>query len=276
MPKIITKHIVLFSGGLASFETARRVLNRYKKQNVELWFFDTLIEDEDLYRFLLDAEKVLGVNVKRFQDGRDPWQVFFDRRYIGNSRVDLCSRILKRELLEEKLKSMESEYNITLYFGLEWHETHRMDVVKPRWLARDIKVDFPLAWKPLLSFNDFVQEINKLGLKIPRLYTLGFNHNNCGGACIKAGFRQWALLFSTFPERYMWHEKKELEFRKKLGKDVSILRDRRNGITKPLTLKAFRQRLCKNNESKGKLKKYIESLEFDSPCSCFFNSDNQY
>jgi hypothetical protein len=267
---------VLFSGGLASFETARRVLQKYKKENVELWFFDTLIEDEDLYRFLNETEDVLGIKIKKLRDGRNPWQVFFDRRYIGNSRVDLCSRILKRELLEKKLRKINNEFEITLYFGLEWHETHRMEVVKPRWEDSGIKVEFPLTWKPLISFEDFRQILVNLGIKIPRLYTLGFNHNNCGGACIKAGFKQWALLYYTFPDRYMWHEKKELEFRKKIGKDVSILRDRKNGSTKPLTLRAFRKRLCTTNEINGSLKKYIDSLEYDSPCSCFFNSSNKF
>ena len=43
------KHIVSLSGGTASAVAAERVINRYGKDNVTLWFADTLCEDEDLY-----------------------------------------------------------------------------------------------------------------------------------------------------------------------------------------------------------------------------------
>lgn len=41
-------HIVLFSGCLGSFETARRVIDKCGVDKPQLWFFDTLIEVDDL------------------------------------------------------------------------------------------------------------------------------------------------------------------------------------------------------------------------------------
>jgi len=32
------------------------------------------------------------------------------------------------------------------------------------------------------------------GIALPRLYGLGFSHNNCGGFCIKAGQANFKLL----------------------------------------------------------------------------------
>jgi len=58
--QLTTQHIVLLSGGLASFEMAKRVLIKYGEDQIGIWFFDTLIEDEDLYRFIDDAENWLG------------------------------------------------------------------------------------------------------------------------------------------------------------------------------------------------------------------------
>jgi hypothetical protein len=80
------------------------------------------------------------------------------------------------------------------------------------------------------------------GIEPPRLYRLGFAHNNCGGFCVKAGQGHFALLLEAMPERYAYHERREQELRDHLGKDVAILRDRHGGETRPLTLREFRER----------------------------------
>jgi hypothetical protein len=43
------------------------------------------------------------------------------------------------------------------------------------------------------------------------------------------------------PERYAYHERKEQEFREKFGWDVSFLRSRIGGESKPLTLRILRE-----------------------------------
>ena len=267
-----TDHIVLLSGGLGSFETARRVVNKFGKERTHLWFFDTLIEDEDLYRFLNDIEKVLEIKITRFVDGRTPWDVFNDERFIGNSRVDLCSKHLKRLFLERELrKQYPKKENVILYFGIDWTEEHRIKVMKPKWNQKNYYIDFPLLWEPWLLYNDYKNITESLGISVPRLYKLGFLHNNCGGACIKAGFKQWTLLYQNFPERYLWHEQKEREFRKNIGKDVSILRSRKGGITKPFTLEELRLRIeRKNNFQEDNFQDIVD----DSSCSCFVNIED--
>jgi 3'-phosphoadenosine 5'-phosphosulfate sulfotransferase (PAPS reductase)/FAD synthetase len=257
--------LILISGGLASFEAARRVISKFGKERVKLWFFDTLIEDEDLYRFLDEIEKSLGVPITKFADGRNPWEVFKDERYIGNSHADLCSKNLKRVLLEKLLRKEYPQKDVILYFGLEWSEEHRIKALQPRWEQKGYKVDFPLAWEPLLFAEDYRKISESIGIPIPRLYNLGFGHNNCGGACIKAGIQQWALLYEKFPERYKWHEEKEQELRKHLRKNVSILRNRRGGRTRPMTLRFLRWRLEKTQD------KPTKDVVDESTCSCFFN-----
>ena len=64
-----------------------------------------------------------------------------------------------------------------------------------------------------------------------------------GGACVKAGQAQWALLLRTFPERYAEWEREEQAFREVSGKPVSVLREVRNRITRPLTLQTLRERI---------------------------------
>lgn len=265
-------HIVLLSGGLASFEACRRVIEKYKEENIEFWFFDTRMEDEDLYRFLEDIETTFKIRIKRLIEGRNPWQVFLDKRYIGNSRVDVCSRILKRELLENNLRSLNGQ-RVKLYFGLEWSEGHRIEAVRKGWKQKGYETEFPLTWEPILFPQDFRAIVEGLGIKIPRLYDLGFVHNNCGGACVKAGMQQWYLLYKHFPERYLWHEQQEQLIRKRLRKNVSILRTRAGGKIRPVTLRYLRWKIKESKFSSGSLNALFKrSVQNDAACSCFTQS----
>lgn len=229
------------------------MLEKYGKENVKFWFFDTLIEDESLYRFLDQCEDFLGITIERFSDGRNFWEVFRDERFIGNSRVPLCNRVLKRELLEKKLKHEFPFNNVILFLGYEYTETDRMEKAKFKWNEKGYDVSFPLASAPHQEKVDLINKLQKYGLEIPRLYDLGFKHNNCGGACVRAGINQWQLLLELFPERYLWHERQEQKIRNYLNKDVAILRDRTGGVTKPLTLRKLRLRTNgKNFLERGK------------------------
>ena len=241
-------NIVLFSGGLASFEVGRRVISKYGMKKVEFWFFDTLIEDVGLYRFLRECESKLNMRIERFSDGRNPWQVFRDERFIGNSRVPLCNRVLKRELLERLLRIRFPNKDVVLYMGYEWHETHRMAKARRRWKAKGYAVDFPLERPPFLNSTDLKGIAESEGVEVPRLYRMGFGHNNCGGACVQAGVGQWSLLWRVLPNRFLWHEEQEQLTRAYLQKDVSILRDRAGGKTRPLTLRELRSRLRSDEE----------------------------
>ncbi len=239
----LKKQIVLFSGGLSSYEVSHRVINQYGIENVQLWFFDTLIEDEDVYRFINESQETLGSEVKVFKDGRHPWQVFRDERFIGNSRAPLCNRVLKRELLERILKSWYPKNDIVLNFGYDASELNRMNKAKTRWTAAGYDVNFPLVNPPCYDKDSLIKKLEIEGVKIPKLYRTGFLHNNCGGACVQAGIQQWTKLWFDFPERFLWHEEQEVLTRDYLNKDVSILRNRTNKTTKPLTLRELRFRL---------------------------------
>lgn len=228
-------HVVSFSGGVGSYMAAKRA-----PADAVLLFADTLIEDEDLYRFLDDASERLGRPITRVADGRNPWEVFRDVRFIGNSRVDPCSRMLKRELLRRWIKEHCDPKTTTVYLGIDWTEMHRMAGAAKRWAPW--KVEAPMCDRPYLSKPQMLDELRADGLEVPRLYKLGAVHNNCGGFCIKAGHAQFAWLLREMPERYRWHEEQEEALRAELG-DVAVLRDRRGGEVRPLTMRALRERI---------------------------------
>lgn len=234
------RRIVQFSGGLCSYFAARRVVEQFGPEDVTLLFADTLIESSGLYRFALHGAASLRLRITPVMEGRTPWQVFKDEGFLGNTRVDLCSRVLKRELCRKWMEDNCQPENALLYVGISWDED-RIDEIRLRW--QPWQVEAPMCEAPLWSKCDMIREAKALKLPLSEAYTDGFPHDNCGGGCIKAGQAQFALLHKIRPAVYAEWERNEQGVRDHLGKDVSILRDRRGGTTKPMTLAAFRDRI---------------------------------
>lgn len=233
------KYIVQMSGGAASYVAGRLIVEEVGSENVIHLFADVKDEDPDLYRFLNDIERRMNMPIVRIAEGRTPWQVFEDEGMIGNSRADPCSRILKRELLAKWMAAHYTPETAVIVIGYDRNEDHRFKPLQERYAPWRVRA--PLIEQDL--FKEFVLDrVRADGLEPPRLYRMGFQHNNCGGSCIKQGQAGWALLLDMLPERYAEVEAKEEAFRQRTGKDVSILRDRTDGMTKPLTLRALRER----------------------------------
>ena len=248
-------HIVFFSGGMSSFFTAVRAKEKYG--TIRLLFTDTRYEDEDLYRFLNETSEYLDSELIQIADGRTPWEIFNDVKFLGNSRVDPCSKILKRDLAKNWIKTNYPDAaSAVLHLGMNWDEEHRLERSTRYW--EPYRVEGLLTEPPYMSRDDMIKHLDLIGIKPPRLYDLGFPHNNCGGFCIKAGQAHFRLLLEKLPEKYAEAEQEEERLRQVLDKDVSILRDRSGGKVKPLTLKEFRGRSMKD----------IDLFEWGG-CGCF-------
>jgi len=242
-------YIVNVSGGLTSDEALRRTIARHGLAATRAVFADTRIEDPDLYRFLDDTEQALGITITRLADGRTPFDVWHDARAItlrghGGGTAP-CSKKLKREVIAAWLAKITEPY--TLVFGMEWSELDRMQRLEAHYAPTPVW--FPLAEAPYLDKCHIADARARDGIKVPDLYTEGFAHNNCGGGCVKAGQAHWAHLWRTRPATYARWEAEEERFRAFIGKDLSILNDRRGGGPRtPLTLAAFRERLERGDD----------------------------
>jgi hypothetical protein len=229
------KRVVMYSGGALSWAAAMRTIERHGRENLRLLFTDTSMEDEDLYRFLDDSEKQLGVEIVRIKDGRTPWDVYRDKRMMGNTRMDPCSAELKRKIGQRWLADTAS--GATLVFGIDWTEMHRLEGLTARYAAMGYGVEAPMCDAPWKTKSMVFEWMRECGIEPPRLYAMGFAHNNCGGFCCRAGQGNFATLLKQMPERYAFHEQKEQEMRDFLGKDVAILRDRKTiRLTEPITV----------------------------------------
>ena len=236
------KHVVMFSGGLGSYRAAKIVAREHGTEGLVLLFADTCMEDPDLYRFLYEAAADVGVPLTVVRDGRNVWDVFRDVRFLGNTRVDPCSRVLKREPLRKWLVENTDPEVCTIYLGIGWDEAHRFENAPKNHAPWTVRA--PLCEDPTipLGVEAARSELAAAGIELPRLYRLGFPHNNCGGFCVKAGHASFKRLLEVDPETYAYHEAQELALREYLGKPVAVLRDRRGGSTRPFTLQQFRER----------------------------------
>src|SRR6056297_1859324 len=159
------KHIISFSGGLASFFEAKLSIEKYGKNNVELVFCDTKSEDKDLYRFLRDSEKYFGLKITKLVDGRDIWECAFKDNFLYNSRVANCTVYLKMRQFHKYIKKYKPN-EIVVHIGFDYTEQHRFDKSKKHYLP--IKIE-SLILDTTLTKNNMRQEIQKLGIELPLL-----------------------------------------------------------------------------------------------------------
>lgn len=257
--------------------------NEHGTDSLRLLFADVVIEDADCYRFLIEgAANIFGINRPRkiqqlcnkaralpplnkiqwrkwalielsrevrrvipglvwISEGRTPWDVFRDVRFIGNSRVDPCSKILKRDFLDRWMDANCDSESTIQYFGLDANEEHRFESLKRRRFGWTIKA--PLIEKGI--FKEFIEaELAKEGIKQSRSYDAGFAHDNCSNTCIKAGQAQWEKTLRLTPLTFNYAENEERRTMVHIGRDdIGVLRDRRGGETKRISLATFRERV---------------------------------
>jgi hypothetical protein len=260
------KFVMSFSGGMCSYFAARQLIDRHGTKDVTLLFADTLIEHHDLYRFLIDASADLGVPITRIADGRTPWGVFWDHHSMGNTRMDMCSEELKRDLLDRWCNENCDRRDTVRCVGLSYGERKRYVRFREKMRSKGWRVQAPAMGPMAATKADMMAFMRGRGLEPSDSYDEGFAHDNCGGFCIKQGQKGFINLLTKRPEVFAFHEAKEQEFRAHFGKDVSILRDRTGGTTKPLTLRVLRERVEQREIGK------LNFCDEGAACGCAIDS----
>jgi hypothetical protein len=236
------KHVISFSGGMGSFAEAKSCVDKFGKENVQLLFSDTLMEDEDLYRFKNECVKFLDCELVTITEGRTPFEIFKDVKFMGNSRIDPCSKLLKREPLNNWFTTTYTSEQAEMHVGIDYSEEHRLVGLKQRmtpWVYRSTLVE-----DGKIINKDFSE---KFGIKRPRLYNWKLGHNNCGGFCIKAGLGHYKALYEASPERYTEFEIKEQEVYDAIGGTYPFLKKTVDKQLFRLTLKQYREQYLETN-----------------------------
>lgn len=175
-------------------------------------------------------------------EGRDPWEIYRDERFLGNSQRDPCSKVAKRQMLDRWRAAHCDPATTISYFGIGTGERHRYDDgeghgIRPIMAAKGWRAEAPLIDRPEGDTHPSIY-MRRVGIKPPRLYSWS-SHNNCGGMCCKAGQGHWRKRLQFMPERFWYDAVMEAKIAAYLDGNFTFLRDRRGGKTTPITLIDF-------------------------------------
>lgn len=194
-----------FSTGIASAEVAWRVVAEHGPDDVVLLTADTRAEDDDNWRFGREVAARLGCEWVILADGRTPMQVGRDHRCVPSNRMAVCSRVLKRELLDRWRNEHCDPADTVIYLGYDWTEPHRVEAARGHW--DPWTVDCPLVRAPYLWKQQLLDLFRERGIEPPRLYGMGFAHANCGGGGACAAARPSGRCCSRSTGRCTWSGK---------------------------------------------------------------------
>ena len=159
-------HVVMFSSGAGSAVAAKRVVERYGSDEVTLLFADVNGEHPDNYRFLSQAAGWVGAPLVILgNDGRTIWDAFRENRFLANSRVDVCSRVLKLEPMRKWLDENRSPENTVVHLGFDISEEHRLTRAQPHW--RPWRVEAPLLWDPVIWKDQALDMLSEARIEPP-------------------------------------------------------------------------------------------------------------
>lgn len=176
---IDSRRLVWFSCGAASAVAAKIAVEKYG-DNCEVVYCDTLAtEHPDNARFFADVEKWIGRKITVIRSGtfKDIDDVFVRTRYMAGIKGARCTSELKK--LPREAFQRPDDIHIFGYTSDEQRRANTFEDNNPalhvEWLLIDEKV----------SKDECLVRLELAGIKVPEMYELGFDHNNCLG-CVKA------------------------------------------------------------------------------------------
>lgn len=161
----------------------------------------------DSLRFLHDCERLLGRKIEILQSDRyaDVDDVIEKTRCVNTPYGAPCTRALKRDV-RKKWESENSDHHIYVW-GFDKNEVKRAERIRNT--MSDYEHEFPLIDYGL-SKEDAHGIAERLGLKRPIMYDLGYQNNNCIG-CVKGGMGYWNKIRIDFPDVFERRAKQERE-----------------------------------------------------------------
>ena len=180
-----------FSCGVSSFVAC------YLTKNIDKIIY-THIEDQhpDSLRFLNDCEKILDKKIEILESSKfkNVNNVIEKNRYINGINGAPCTKWLKSQVRRD-WEAMNFEHH-TYVWGYDVNEKSRAELIIKSLANYDH--EFPLIEQGL-SKAECHGIADKLGLKRPITYDLGYPNNNCIG-CVKGGMGYWNKIRIDFPE----------------------------------------------------------------------------
>lgn len=177
--------------------------------NVDEWIY-IHIEDQhpDSMRFVKDCEKIIGKEIKilipEYRNVETACRIggFINRPKVGA----YCTKYLKKRV-RKQWECEHADYDITYVWGFDSKEKNRADRTIEDY--PQFQHEFPLIDKSL-SKEDCHAMLERMGIRRPVMYDLGYPNNNCVG-CVKGGMGYWNKIRVDFPEVFAKRARLERE-----------------------------------------------------------------
>jgi len=208
---VMSRVVVWFSAGAASAVATQLTLKEFGHERTEIVYTDPGNEHPDNRRFLADCAAWFDHSVKFLRDDRykDAWDLWEKDKYLVGPQGARCSLVLKKR----QRQNFEDPTDIQV-FGYTAEEVARAERFRQQ--NPDVNLKTPLIERGLTK-KDCLGIIDQAGIRLPAMYALGYQNNNCIG-CVKGGMGYWNKIRRDFPDTFDRMAKLE----RKLG--ISILR----------------------------------------------------
>lgn len=187
-------YLVWFSAGAASAVATKYAIKKHGDK-CRVIYCDTGGEHPDNKRFLKDVEKWLDfpIEIMKNEKYKDHFDVFEKTKFLTGPFGARCTIELKK-----KIRLNIQQIDDIHVFGYTLEEKHRAERFEQQ-------NEFTKCWWPLIEYNitkdDCLGIVWKAGIKIPEMYNLGYNHNNCIG-CVKGKVGYWNKVRKDFPNHF--------------------------------------------------------------------------
>jgi len=189
---------IWFSCGAASAVAAYLTNKKYGKTHKILIVNNPVKEEhKDNLRFLKDVEKWIGIPIIEAKSREYPSasivDVFNKRKYISGTKGAPCTMILKKQ----------ARYEFELENDIDWHVLGFTIDEKARH-EKFIKFErenvLPVLIDEKLTKVDCFRILEAAGIKLPKIYSLGYPNANCIGCVKSSSPAYWNLVRKTFPD----------------------------------------------------------------------------
>lgn len=153
-------------------------------------------EDDDNQRFLSDLAEYTGKEIVSVKSDLYPSgsaeEVWTKRRYMSSPYGAPCTAFIKKRARQQWEEKNQPDWNV-LGFTYDEIKRHEMFCLTERANTLPVLIDAKMT-KACCSI-----ELRQRGLRLPRMYHLGFPNANCPG-CVKAnGVTYWNTTRVVFP-----------------------------------------------------------------------------
>lgn len=188
-----------FSCGVTSAIACKLAIDEYGKDNVRLFYIEIDSAHKDNERFIKECEEWMGVKVERRRCSkyRDQFEVVEKAKFVNSPNGAMCTKVLKKDVRIAIEKEVEFEGQI---FGFEFSKKEINRAIRFSEQYPNSKPLYPLIDKQMTK-QQCAELLLMNGIKLPKMYELGFHNNNCIG-CVKGGKGYWNHVRKNFPEQF--------------------------------------------------------------------------